>query len=52
LKLGRSYGIRKDEDTFYQEIWPELDDVRAKDGQITSNQSQQNGKVLTFWQLN
>lgn len=46
---GRSYGISKDEETFYDEIWPKLDDLRAKNGVISSTQNQQNGTMTTMW---
>ena len=43
--------LKKDEGTFYRQIWPLLQDLRKRDKGINSFEKIQFGKEIAIWQL-
>lgn len=43
--------LPRNEATFNQKIWPELEKMRKRDKQLTSYERMQFGKYVTVWQL-
>lgn len=44
-------GLKRDERTFYKEVWPSLEDLRKRDKSIQTFERMQYGKEIPVWQL-
>lgn len=44
-------GLKRDERTFYKEVWPSLEDLRKREKTIQTFERMQYGKEIPVWQL-
>jgi hypothetical protein len=52
LGLGKSNdGLKRDEQTFYKQVWPMMEQLRKQDKNIQTFERMQYGKEIPIWQL-